>query len=95
MRVLQVLAGADHGGAENYFIRLVIALKEAELSQHVVMKSHSLREQSLKSADIPYNTAKFQRLCPWPTTSTTVGDHRPTPPPKARPAHVNDHGPSV
>lgn len=37
MRVLQAIAGAEHGGAEKFFLNLVLALKRAGLSQRVLL----------------------------------------------------------
>lgn len=37
MRVLQAIAGSDHGGAEKFFLNLVLSLKRAGLSQKVLL----------------------------------------------------------
>ncbi|NQV85145.1 MAG: glycosyltransferase [Rhodospirillales bacterium] len=52
MRVLQVMAGAEFGGAEAFFVRLVIALDRAGLEQRVVIRSHSERARALREAGI-------------------------------------------
>ena len=52
MRVLQVMAGAEFGGAEVFFIRLVIALHKAGLEQRVVIRRHPARAKALREAGI-------------------------------------------
>ncbi len=37
-RVLQAMAGAEHGGAETYFVHLVLALQRAGLDQQAVIR---------------------------------------------------------
>ncbi len=46
MRVLQVMAGAEFGGAEAFFTRLVLALKRAGLDQRVVIRGNPARARS-------------------------------------------------
>lgn len=69
MKVLQVMAGDTHGGAENFFMRLTRALHKRGLKQHIVLKPHTLREQLLTQEGIPYSTAPFNRLIPRLTRS--------------------------
>jgi len=52
MRVLQAMAGAEFGGAEAFFIRLVLALDRAGLDQRVVIRKHPARTQVLRDAGI-------------------------------------------
>ncbi len=52
MRVLQAMAGAEFGGAEAFFTRLVLALHRAGLDQRVVIRNHPARAQALKSGGI-------------------------------------------
>ena len=51
-RVLQVMAGAEYGGAEAFFIRLVLALHRAGLEQRVVIRENPRRAKALSSAGI-------------------------------------------
>ena len=51
-RVLQAIAGAEHGGAEAFFTRLVLALDRAGLEQRVVMRRHAGRAATLRSGGI-------------------------------------------
>ena len=52
MRVLQAMAGAEFGGAEAFFVRLVVALHKAGLDQRVLIRRNEKRAQVLRSAGI-------------------------------------------
>lgn len=52
LRVLQVMAGAAHGGAEAFFVRLVAALHRAGLAQRVAIRGHEGRVAALRKAGI-------------------------------------------
>ncbi|MSP67926.1 MAG: glycosyltransferase [Alphaproteobacteria bacterium] len=59
MRVLQVMAGARHGGAEAFFTRLAIALHRAGLTQRVVLRDWPervalLRQAGLDAVPLPF-----------------------------------------
>ncbi|MGB1548162.1 MAG: glycosyltransferase [Alphaproteobacteria bacterium] len=51
-RVLQCIAGAEHGGAETFFVSLVLALHHAGLEQRVVMRPNALRRARLEKGGI-------------------------------------------
>ncbi len=51
-RVLQAIAGAVHGGAEAFFVRLVPALARAGLEQRVVIRRDDARSAALQRAGI-------------------------------------------
>ena len=51
-RVLQCIAGAEHGGAETFFVSLVLALHEAGLEQRIVMRPNKLRRARLEKGGI-------------------------------------------
>lgn len=70
MRILQAIAGAPKGGAENFFVRLVVALKEAGIEQQVLMRPDPVRGAVFQEADIPFETAEFNRLFPQKTKKT-------------------------
>ncbi len=59
MRVLQAMAGAEFGGAEAFFVRLVIALHKAGLKQRVVIRKNERRAQLLRDAGIEPVELKF------------------------------------
>jgi glycosyltransferase involved in cell wall biosynthesis len=52
MRVLQIMAGAEFGGAEVFFVRLVIALHKIGLEQRVIIRHHPARAKVLREAGI-------------------------------------------
>lgn len=52
MRVLQVMAGAEHGGAEGFFCRLVPALSRAGVEQRAVIRTHPKRAAALGAAGV-------------------------------------------
>lgn len=52
-RVMQVMAGAAHGGAEAFFTRLVMALDETEIDQQIVIRRNAERLALLQSAKRP------------------------------------------
>ncbi|MEK9672763.1 MAG: glycosyltransferase [Rhodospirillaceae bacterium] len=52
MKILQSMAGAEFGGAEAFFMRLVLALHRAGLDQQVVIREHAGRAQVLRDAGI-------------------------------------------
>lgn len=58
-RVLQVMAGAPHGGAEGFFMRLVPALARAGVEQQAVIRSNGERAARLRAAGIPTTEARF------------------------------------
>jgi glycosyltransferase involved in cell wall biosynthesis len=60
MRVLQIMTGAEHGGAETFFVDLVTALHRAGLEQRVLIKRHAaraarLREGGVVAGELPFN----------------------------------------
>lgn len=59
MRVLQAMAGAEHGGAELFFERLVTALHRAGIHQHVIVRRDAgridrLRTAGLRPVELPF-----------------------------------------
>ena len=52
MRVLQAMAGAEHGGAEAFFTRLAIAFERAGLEQRVVIRSDKKRAEELRRGGV-------------------------------------------
>ncbi len=59
MKVMQVMAGGEFGGAEAFFIRLAVALHRAGLEQKVVLRDHPAREAILRAAGIEPVTLRF------------------------------------
>jgi len=52
MRVMQVMAGAAYGGAEVFFVRLVLALRRAKLHQHVLIRENHERAERLRAGGV-------------------------------------------
>lgn len=60
LTVVQALAGAPYGGAENFYTRLVCALAEdPSLRQFAFTRPNSARELQLASAGVPVQTFRF------------------------------------
>ncbi len=60
IRVVQALAGAAVGGAENFYTRLVAALADDPgLDQHAFTRRNPAREAALRSAGIPVQRFRF------------------------------------
>ena len=59
MRVLQAMAGAEFGGAEAFFVRLVIALHKAGLNQRVVIRKNDRRAALLRAGGLDPVELKF------------------------------------
>lgn len=53
MRLMQVMAGAAHGGAEAFFTRLAPALDRAGVTQQLVIRRHGERAAMLRAAGLP------------------------------------------
>jgi len=51
-RLVQLMAGAEHGGAEAFFTRLAVALQRAGQEQRVGIRSYPARVAALKAAGI-------------------------------------------
>lgn len=69
MHLLQAMAGADKGGAEAFFERLAIALGEAGISQHLLIRRNPGRAARLRSAglrvtELPFG-GRLDALTPW------------------------------
>lgn len=52
MKVMQCMAGAEFGGAEAFFVRLVRALHRAGLDQRVIIRENKVRAQNLREGGI-------------------------------------------
>jgi glycosyltransferase involved in cell wall biosynthesis len=52
MRLLQAMAGARHGGAEAFFVRLAIALQRAGVEQRVLIRRHAERAATLRRGGV-------------------------------------------
>lgn len=59
MRVMQVMAGARHGGAEAFFVRLTLALADAGVDTRAVIRPFPERSRALRDAGIPVRELPF------------------------------------
>jgi glycosyltransferase involved in cell wall biosynthesis len=60
LRVAQVLAGAEHGGAENFFVRLSVALQASgEINEKAFVRNHEHRVESLCSQGVETEGLRF------------------------------------
>ena len=59
MRIMQVMAGAEHGGAETAFVDMCLALKEAGVVQHIVTRANDLRVPQLRAAGLQVDCLPF------------------------------------
>lgn len=58
-RLLQAMAGAEHGGAEAFFERLAIALHKAGLDQHVLIRRNPRRAAHLRACGVQVTELPF------------------------------------
>ncbi len=59
LRILQIMAGAAHGGAEAAFVDMCVALKEAGQDVVVITRPHEKREAVFRAAGIPTHLLPF------------------------------------
>jgi len=60
LKIIQVMAGADHGGAETAFVDMCVALKQAGENVVVATRANNdSRIKQLKDAGIPVHTMRF------------------------------------
>ena len=59
MRVMQIMAGSTHGGAEAFFERLTLALHRDGLSQRAVIRRNRARAQHLAREGVPVTQLPF------------------------------------
>ncbi|GJL85468.1 MAG: glycosyl transferase [Micavibrio sp.] len=77
MRILEVMAGAKHGGAETAFVDMCIAFAEAGQDVEVVTRANDIRVPALEKAGLRVHTLPFGgRLdvyTPWKMTKIMQG----------------------
>ena len=79
-RVLQVMAGAAHGGAEGFFMRLVPALARSGMTQRAIIRTNAERAAVLRDAGLSVTQARFGGRLDFFTggmVSAVVRDFRP------------------
>ncbi len=69
LRVLQVMAGARHGGAETFFVTLTLALQRAGVVQEAAIRPHPERLGALRAAGVPITPLRLggplDLVSPW------------------------------
>ena len=73
MKVLQVMAGAEFGGAEAFFTRMVIALHRAGEEERAVIRAKHRRANALRQAGLAPVEAPFGNLFDFRTPMTLRG----------------------
>jgi glycosyltransferase involved in cell wall biosynthesis len=61
-RLLQAIAGARHGGAETFFVRLALALQKAGETQRVLIRRDPERSHRLRSSGVKVDELAFGGL---------------------------------
>src|SRR5258706_12549093 len=59
MRVMHIMAGGTHGGAEAFFERLTLALHRDGLAQRAIIRRHRARAHLLAREGIPITQLPF------------------------------------
>ena len=62
-----MIAGANHGGAENFFVRLAIALENIDVEQKVVIRRNFERAEKLSSGGVDFTQLRFGGYFDWVT----------------------------
>jgi len=70
VKLLQVMAGARYGGAEEFFVRLALAFERANVDQRVAVRGHPFRKKQLSSGGVRTDTFAFRR---WLDVRTNFG----------------------
>lgn len=73
MKLMQVMAGAPHGGAEGFFERHTIAMTEAGLDQIAVVREDYERAARLRDGGVTVHEAKFGGMLDIFTKSEIAG----------------------
>ena len=74
MKVLQVMAGGEHGGAETMFADSVTALHGAGVTQRIVSRPSPMRDALWHRLGIPVRHARFPSLFGFPTAAAIAGE---------------------
>lgn len=62
LKILHVIAGGQHGGAETFCLDAICALDDAGISQHVICRPHAHYMKTLNDRSIPFDTMSFSRI---------------------------------
>ena len=67
-KVLQIMAGAEVGGAEEFFLRLLPALSRIGVEQRAIIRRNARRETILRASGILTTTSPFNAWLDFLTT---------------------------
>ncbi len=56
---MQIMAGSQNGGAENFFVRLSLSLSDYNISQKIITRPNDFRISSLRSLNLPVKETRF------------------------------------
>jgi glycosyltransferase involved in cell wall biosynthesis len=62
MKILQLLAGGEAGGAELFFTRLVCALDDRNIDQLLVVRRHHARNSVFRRKNIPFHEIRYGNI---------------------------------
>lgn len=62
LKILHIVAGAEHGGAETFCLDAIQALHDAGIKQHVICRPHKHYLETFQSLGIPYDTLSFSKI---------------------------------
>ncbi len=66
-RLLQVMAGAENGGAEEFFMRLAPAISRTNIDQRIILRKHTGRRSRLENAGLAVIETPFGGLMDFTT----------------------------
>ncbi len=59
IRLMQIMAGSENGGAENFFVRLSSALSDFNINQKIITRPNNYRVPKLRSSKLSVTEARF------------------------------------
>ena len=59
MKILQLIAGGETGGAELFFARLVCALADRSVDQFLLIRKHRIRNNMFREKQIPFHEIRY------------------------------------
>ena len=68
MKILQVMGGAQNGGAETFYMDSLRALCETDIKQYALVRpQNTARIEEIHNLDVPFKTAPFNKHFKFPT----------------------------
>ena len=66
MKILHIIAGAEHGGAESCAVDTIRALHAAGVEQTIICRPHTAFVALFKDCAIDQHILSFNRIIKWP-----------------------------